>query len=76
MRIHDPKLRNMAQTLSLSVPLLSKEQTFIFYCFIKLQIGGTFFKRFAVNNISSIGRHYGYRIWVPGTYRFPDTWYL
>ena len=26
--------------------------------------------------VSSIGRHYGYRIWIPGTYRFPDTWYL
>ena len=30
MRIHDPRLRNMAQALSLSVSLLSNELTFIF----------------------------------------------
>ena len=30
MRIHDPRLRTMAQTLSLSVSLLSNELTFIF----------------------------------------------
>ena len=30
MRIHDPKLRNMAHGLSVSVSLLSKELTFIF----------------------------------------------
>ena len=30
MRIHDPKLRNMAHALSVSLSLLSKELTFIF----------------------------------------------
>ena len=36
MRVHDPKLRNMAHALSLSVFIALKELTFRYYLLIKM----------------------------------------